>query len=1016
MSISHQGKSMRLLSGPPAPGLYWRAEEVSCLERVRTIPLHILGFFLCLAMAATVHAQESYQELQAAYEGETVTAIDLVANPHDDTESLQALVLQKTGQPYSAKDVEASVTALRETKRFESVTLNVNPRPDGLRLSFILEPAYYIGIVDFPEAAKRFSYIRLLQAANLADQEPYDKARIPEAEANLRRLFRTDGYFQAQVQTETQLDDLNQLANITFHVTFGPRARIGEVKIEGAGEETARLLRSVQSLRARLSGGLLKRGKTYSSSRVDDATKLIKRALRKQSYLASKVKRNPPRYNPDTNQVDISYNVELGPVVKIKISGAKLTVLPFLSGRQAEQLLPIYSEGSIDPDLINDGQQRLVDYFQKKGYFDVQVNTDLQRQPEQILLTYQIDKGKKKKVDRIIFQGNQHISSGDLAANIPVHKARPILGHGAYSDKLVQTSVNNIEILYRDAGYEQVAITAKSIAHDSKIDVVFHITEGEQTLIDQVEVKGNQNIPQNQLTGAQGFQLRPGAPFSPGKLATDRNRISAIYLDRGYLNSEVKAVVRHHGEEKHKVDITYNIIENQLVRINRVVYLGQKRTRMSLLERTATLASEQPLSQEKLLQSQAQLYNLQIFDWASVGPRKPITDQSDEEALVKVHEAKRTDIAYGFGFEVSQRGGNVPAGSVPVPGLPPVNIGNHHVESSEGTFASPRGSLDLTRRNMRGLAETLNVSLLGSQLDQRAAASYSKPRFLLPKWSSLTSFSFERTSENPLYTAQLEDGTFQLERLLKKKTNTRVQLRYNFNHTTLSDLLVPELVLPQDRNVKLSSVSGSLIRDTRDHPLDAHRGTFTTVNFGITPTAFGSSANFTRFFGQFSFYKPAHGMVWANNFRLGLAAPFSGSFVPTSQLFFAGGQTTLRGFSIDQAGPQRIVPFCNVLSGTTGCVPVTVPTGGRQLFILNSELRFPLKIVKALGGVVFYDGGNVYAAINFKQFVDNYSNTLGLGLRYATPIGPVRIDVGRNLSPVPGLKATQYFITVGQMF
>jgi outer membrane protein insertion porin family len=1014
MNISHQGKS-KLLTGSPAAGVGRLVTKASCRERVRTIPRRrILSFLLCWLLAATVHAQQSYQELQAAYEGETVTAIDLVANPHLDTEPLRALIRQKTGQPYSEKEIEASVAALKETNRFENVTLNVIPRRDGLRLSFVLEPAYYIGVLDFPEAIKRFTYIRLLQAANLPDQQPYDKARIPEAEASLRRLCRTDGYFQAEVHAETQLDDLNRLANVIFHVSFGQRARIGDVRIEGAGEETARLLRSVQSLRAKLSGGLLKRGKTYTSSRVDDATKLIKRALRQRTYLASKVTPDPPHYNPDTNSVDISYKIELGPVVKINITGAKLTVLPFLSGRQAEKLLPIYSEGSIDPDLIDDGQQRLIDYFQKKGYFEVKVNTNLDRQPERIVLTYQIDKGQKLKVARIIFQGNQHIASGELERNIPIHKAR-ILGHGAYTDKLVQTSVSNIEIVYRNQGYEQVAVTPKTIDRGSKIDVVFDIAEGEQTLVGQIEVAGNQSIPQNQLMGTQGFQLRPGAPYSPGKLATDRNRIAATYLDRGYLNSEVKAAVKHPADEKYKVDVTYNVTENQLVRINRVVYLGQKRTRMALLERTATLTSEQPLSQEKLLQSQAQLYNLQTLDWASVGPRKPITDQSDEEALVKIHEAKRTDIAYGFGFEVSKRGGNTPAGTVAVPGLPPINIGNHQIQSSEGWFASPRGSVELTRRNMRGLAETLNISLLGSQLDQRAAASYAVPRFL-PKWSSLTSISFERTSENPLYTAQLEDGTFQLERVLKKKTNTRVQLRYNYNHTTLSDLLVPELVLPQDRNVKLSSVSGSFIRDTRDHPLDAHVGTFTTVNLGITPTAFGSSANFVRLFAQHSLYHEVHGMVWANNFRLGLAAPFSGSFVPTSQLFFAGGQTTLRGFPIDQAGPQRIVPFCNVLTGTTGCVPVTVPTGGRLLAIFNSELRFPMKIVPALGGVIFYDGGNVYTAINFSDFANNYSNTVGFGLRYATPIGPIRIDIGRNLNPVKGLSATQYFFTVGQMF
>jgi outer membrane protein insertion porin family len=252
--------------------------------------------------------------------------------------------------------------------------------------------------------------------------------------------------------------------------------------------------------------------------------------------------------------------------------------------------------------------------------------------------------------------------------------------------------------------------------------------------------------------------------------------------------------------------------------------------------------------------------------------------------------------------------------------------------------------------------------------------------------------------------------------LLHHQTNTRLQLRYDFDKTVLSHLLVPELVLDQDRSVLLSTFSASLIHDTRDKPLDARRGLYSTVNFGITPTALGSSANFTKLFGQIAYYKPTHSVVLANSIRLGLAAPFAGSFVPTSQLFFSGGGTSLRGFPIDEAGPQRLVPFCNVLQGQSGCVNVTVPVGGKQLFILNSEARFPLRIMKALGGVVFYDGGNVYSGININNFVNNYTNTVGIGLRYATPIGPVRFDLGRNLDPVLGISATQYYITLGQAF
>jgi outer membrane protein assembly factor BamA len=423
------------------------------------------------------------------------------------------------------------------------------------------------------------------------------------------------------------------------------------------------------------------------------------------------------------------------------------------------------------------------------------------------------------------------------------------------------------------------------------------------------------------------------------------------------------------------------------------------------------------MRRQQLLEAESNLYDLGIFDWSSVGPRRPITDQTDESALVKVHEAKRNELTYGFGFEVSHRGGNVPAGSVAIPGGGgSIDLGGNQIASSQSTFASPRGLVEFSRRNMRGLGETASASLLLARLDQRALAAYTQPHFLGSQWQSLSSFSVERNSENPLFTAGLGDLSFQVERLISRKHNTRLQVRYDFNKTNLSNLLVPELVLEQDRHVRLSTFSATLIHDTRDKPLDAHRGTYSTINFGITPTALGSSANFTKLFAQYAYYKPVHSLVFANSIRLGLAAPFAGSFVPTSQLFFSGGGTSLRGFPIDQAGPQRLVPFCNVLEGESGCVNITVPVGGKQLVILNSEARFPLGIIKSLGGVVFYDGGNVYSAINFNNFVANYTNTVGVGLRYSTPIGPVRIDFGRNLNPVPGLNANQYYITVGQAF
>lgn len=168
--------------------------------------------------------------------------------------------------------------------------------------------------------------------------------------------------------------------------------------------------------------------------------------------------------------------------------------------------------------------------------------------------------------------------------------------------------------------------------------------------------------------------------------------------------------------------------------------------------------------------------------------------------------------------------------------------------------------------------------------------------------------------------------------------------------------------------------------------------------------------------GQAAYYKQAfHNIVWANSIRIGLAQPFANSRVPLSEEFFTGGGNSLRGFPLDGAGPQRSI----CISGTgSGPCPseIRVPSGGNELLILNSEARIPLPFKKGLGLAAFYDGGNVFPSVGFHDFTSLYSNNIGLGLRYATPVGPIRVDVGRNLNPISGVNATQYFITIGQAF
>jgi outer membrane protein assembly factor BamA len=315
-----------------------------------------------------------------------------------------------------------------------------------------------------------------------------------------------------------------------------------------------------------------------------------------------------------------------------------------------------------------------------------------------------------------------------------------------------------------------------------------------------------------------------------------------------------------------------------------------------------------------------------------------------------------------------------------------------------------------------GKGESLSFTGFAGRLDQRAAAYFIDPNFRWSKWGSTASLLVERDEENPVYSSQIENASYQFQRFLDKKKADVFFLRYSFSQTDLTRILIPELVLPQDQHVRLSTIAANFTHDTRDNPLDAHKGTLQSIELDFNASKLGSSVNFVRLTAQEAYYRPIfHKIVWANSIRIGLAQPFANSNVPLSQAFFTGGGNTLRGFPLDGAGPQRQVQVCSSGS-STDCSYIQVPAGGNEQLILNTEARIPLPIKQGLGLVVFYDGGNVFPTVGFHDFTSLYTNNVGLGLRYATPVGPIRIDLGHNVNPVPGVKSTQYFVSIGQAF
>ncbi len=969
---------------------------------------------MCTGAARAQDPRTAEADPNSAFEGRTVNKVEIAVQPSADVEKLRGLIKQEQGKPFSIDAVRASVAALEQVGRFKTVQVSIQFVPDGLRVLFLLPPVYKVGLITFPGAAKSISYTQLLQAVNIAQDAPFVQEELSDKETTLQTFLETQGYFASSVSATTQVDDAHHLVNIAFECVMRTRAKVGEINIEGVKpEEAADVRHALTSLPAKISLSSLRSGVTYSRTRIDKSLDRLRAHFRKLGRLAPSVQMTPT-YDSETNRVNLALMIDPGPTVAIRIEGARIW------RRTVVKLIPVYQENSVDQDLIDEGRRNLISYFQAKSFFDVAVDTHVTKEADHVTIVYYVDKGGKHKVTSIRFAGNKYFTTEQLESHIVIRQAKLILSRGKYSQDLLKRSAASVTTMYRNAGFAKVKVTPVVTDHDPDIDIAFQIEEGPQAKVHSFATVNATDEPV-QLKGIQKpLQLGQGKPYSARLLETDRNQILAWYLNHGYPSAQFDSKVSAYNGDTDSVDVIYKVDEGREVRVEEVVLLGAEHTKPKFIRSLTSpnVYDGEPLSQGKLLKSESDLYAVNIFDWASVAPIASTTsDDGQQIVVIRVHESRRNTMDVGGGLEIVPRNGNIPVGSVVVPGLPPVSLGDKFTVSQK-SFIGPRGSFQFTRHNIRGRAETASIGLVASRLDQRLSLNYADPYLYGSAWSSLASLSTERTTENPIYTALLQQASFQVEHQLNKKRTRKIVAGYSYQKTDLNNILIPQLVLPQDQHVKLSTVYALYVRDTRDNALDAHRGWYQTFNFGVTPTALGSTSSLVRFLGQTAFYRPVKPwLTWANSLRLGLAAGFGDNgYVPLSERFFSGGPDSLRGFPINGAGPQRPVPVCSNPADTSTCSLISVPDGGLMLAIFNSEVRFPIKLIDSLGGVIFYDGGNVYSNINAHQFITNYTNSVGFGFRYNTKVGPVRIDFGRNLNPIPGVKATQYFVTLGQAF
>lgn len=953
----------------------------------------------------------------SSYDGQKVSSVQLAGRPNLDTAEYASSLLQAAGEPFSAEKVQQTAAALKSKGRLDAVRVQIRPEANGVKVIFVLEPAVYFGIFEFP-GAERFSYPRLLQVANYPVQTAFNEVDLEQDASALVSFFRQQGYFRAAVHPQVSVDAKDGIANVSFHTSLGTQAKFDSTHVEGLPpKEVETYQRKLRSIWARLRGAAIRPEKPYRYASILRAKRSLQHSLESKGLLSAQVTLNGAQYNPASNQASIHFSVSPGPEVHLSIQGAHLW------SWTRKKLLPFYQGAGLNQETVDEGRESLISHYQAAGYFDAAVESDLSRSGNVESVSYRIIKGKRLKVGGVTLSGDKHISQSRLMTGIEVKKTA-FFSHGKYSQSLVTASIDNINKIYESEGYGSIRVKSRVVRTNRKVHVYFDIVEGPQDVVNSLTIEGDQTLPESKFA-PNGLQVAAGEPYSQRRVEADRKEIVENYLEAGYLTSSFRETASEASKaDPHHINVVYQIYEGPRVVTDKVLTLGREHTQQRLIEEDVkAIRTGQPLRESDLLRVGADLYNhTGVFDWAEVDTRRPVTTQRREDVVAKVHEAKRNEFTYGIGFEVINRGGSLPTGTVALPSLPPVGLPSNFT-TSQKTFYGPRGTAQYTRNNLFGKGDSISLTAFAGRLDQRGALYLISPKLFWEAWRATTSFSIERDEENPIFSFQQGQSSFQLQKPIDRSQRDILFLRYSLNKTSITRVLIPALVPLEDRNMRLSTLAANLTRDTRDNALDEHSGVLRSLEIDFNSSKLGSSVDFAKLIGQAAIYREKFDhIVWADSIRIGLEQPFANSFVPLSEEFFTGGGNSLRGFPLDGAGPQRPVPICT--NGASSCAPcpgkscsfIQVPTGGNELLILNSEARIPLPFKKGLSFVPFYDGGNVFSSVGFHDFMSLYSNNVGVGLRYSTPVGPIRFDVGRNLNPVPGINATQYFVTIGQAF
>ncbi|MFN3395216.1 MAG: outer membrane protein assembly factor BamA [Thermodesulfovibrionales bacterium] len=647
-------------------------------------------------------------------------------------------------------------------------------------------------------------------------------------------------------------------------------------------------------------------------------------------------------------------------IIKVEFQGNKE-----LNDDKLREKIAISAGSIADITLIQDNASRLQSLYEEEGYWLAKVVPVVNKVTEdEVTLTYQIDEGSKVRIKKINIIGNKALSTGKIKGVMKTSEWAIysfLTSSGYYKKETMTKDIEAIKDLYFNKGYIKAVVADPDIrlTEDKKGMIIdIQVSEGEQFRVSGIEVTGNKAFTEADIR--KKITLKTGDLFSKETVKKDITAITDLYTQNGFAMANVFPDIIP-DDQKKEVKVTYKVEEGEVFRIGRIEISGNIKTRDKVIRREMRLDEGDKFNSAFLKRSYERINNLNFFESVELVP-KPRYEERLLDIDIKVKERPTGFLSVGGGYS---------------------------------SIDKLIGVVDITQGNLFGKGQYLKLK---GELGGKSSfyeLSFRDPWFMDNPISFSTDI-YKTTREYVDYKRRATGLGFGFGKSLDEYWGASIS--YNLEKVTIYDVAenASNIIKDQIGTRITSSITPSIVRDSRDNFIDPSRGSRNSLY--VTFAGIGGTNAFIKGVADSAWFFPIGSTTISVRGRFGYATGLFGKELPLYERFYVGGIYTIRGLGFGEAGPRD----------ENGSV-----IGGTKELIFNLEYIFPIFSELRLKGVVFADAGNSY---DQDEPIGTLRYTSGLGIRWISPIGPIRIEWGYNINKKPGEGSSKLEFTFGTFF